>query len=310
MGAQVERRFASRHEEPPAMASTAAFRPTPLSGERGLSASEIRAHVRDYFTRLESELRGRGNRRSALSRGATAEDERISERTYRRIAGALVEHGLPYMSTYKPLPGGTETLDEAVASYLRNHPEALRLMEADVDGPVGIVPDLEGRSPEEVLARTPDANDIPAMATEDRLAKAVSGVDFLAREQRNTSLAWAGELFVLQYEMTRLRAEGADMYADYVEHSSAEEGTGSGYDIHSYDGDGFDRYIKVKTTRYRRETPLFVTANEIAMAAAHQQRYWLYRVFEWRQAPRIYCINGALHERFQLEPVAYRATPT
>jgi hypothetical protein len=281
--------------------------PIGATDETTRSDNEVRARVRSYFSMLEGELRGRNHRRSFARE--SGDDEGTTVTAYRQIAAVLVEQGLPFHRTYRPVPHFPSRMRDAVASYLRNHPELLRLMEADVDQPAGMVPDLGDRSLDEIASRAPEPGDIPEIGSGDASGPAISGIDFLAREQRNHSLAWAGELFVIQYEVARLREAGAGVYADAIEHVAAEQGAGGGFDIHSYDADGRDRYIKVKTTRYRRETPFFVTANEIAMAATHREHFWLYRVFDFREAPRLYGINGSLHDRFRLEPTAYRATP-
>lgn len=283
--------------------------PTGTTDTTARSDNEIRARVRAYFSMLEGELRGRNHRHRVFARENGSGDNGDTETAYRQIAAVLVEQGLPFHSAYRPVPHFPAPMRDAVASYLRNHPELLRLMEADVDEPTGMVPDLGERALDEIASRAPEPGDIPEIGTDEATGTAISGIDFLAREQRNHSLAWAGELFVIQYEIARLREAGAGVYADAIEHVSAEQGAGGGFDIHSYDADGRDRYIKVKTTRYRRETPFFVTANEIAMAATHREHFWLYRVFGFRELPRLYGINGSLHDRFRLEPTAYRATP-
>ena len=284
-------------------------RPTMSVGDSPRSDNQIRALVRAYFSMLEGELRGRSHRRRVFARDNGSGDKGGTETACRQIAAVLVEQGLPFLSAYRPVSYFPSRMREAVAFYLRNHPELLRLMEADVDNPSGIVPDLGARGLDEIASRAPEPGDIPEIGADSSAGTAISGIDFLAREQRNHSLAWAGELFVIQYEIERLREAGAAVYADAIEHVSAEQGAGGGFDIHSYDADGRDRYIKVKTTRYRRETPFFVSANEIAMAATHHEHFWLYRVFAFRDFPRLYAINGSLHERFRLEPTAYRATP-
>lgn len=290
------------------MASASDYFATPPAATDATAETEheIRAHVRSYFSMLEAELRGRHKRRGSFARSG---DNGNAERACRQVAAILIEEGLPYHSAYRPLARYPQRLRAAVESFLRNHPEMLRLMEADVDQAAGMVPDFGGRELDAIASRAPEPGDIPEIGAGGTPGNAISGIDFLAREQRNHSLAWSGELFVLQYELARLREAGAELYADAIEHVSAEQGAGDGYDIHSYDADGRDRYIKVKTTRYRRETPFFVTANEIAMAANHREHFWLYRVFDFRDVPRLYGINGSLHDRFRLEPIAYRATP-
>lgn len=279
------------------------------AGNSSRGDSAIRARVRAYFSMLEGELRGRNHRHRVFARNNANDDDGATETAYRQIAAVLVEQALPFHSAYRPLPQFPAHIRDAVASYIRNHPELLRLMESDVDKPAGMVPDLAGRELDEIGSRAPEPGDIPEIGADVATGTAISGIDFLAREQRNHSLAWAGELFVVQYEIARLRESGADVYADAIEHVSAEQGAGGGFDIHSYDADGRDRYIKVKTTRYRREAPFLITANEIAMAATHREHFWLYRVFGFREFPRLYGVNGSLHDRFRLEPTAYRATP-
>ncbi len=271
---------------------------------------ELRAHVRRYFSMLEGELRGRASRGGGFwgARDDAANAQR--EHTHRQIAAILVEEGLPFHSRYRPLLNYSQGLRGAVEAYLRNHPELFRLMEADVDQSSGPVPEVGRRGVDTIASRAPEPGEIPEIAADSSARANVSGTDFLAREQRNRALARSGERFVVEYEIQRLRDAGAPVHADAVEHVAAEQGGAGGYDIHSYDADGGDRYIKVKTTRYRRETPFFITAKEIAMAAIHRQHFWLYRVFECRDGlPRLYAMNGPLHERFRLQPIAYRAIP-
>ena len=283
--------------------------PDGTMNESTRSDHEIRARVRAYFSMLEGELRGRSHRHRFFARENGGDNDDGPGTAYRQIAAVLVEQGLPFHSAHRPVPHFPARLREAVAAYLRNHPELLRLMEADVDEPAGMVPDLGERGLDEIASRAPERGEIPEINAADAAGTAISGIDFLAREQRNHSLAWAGELFVIEYEIARLHEAGAGVYADAIEHVAAEQGAGGGFDIHSYDADGRDRYIKVKTTRYGRETPFFVTTNEIAMAATHREHFWLYRLFGFRESPRMYAINGSLHDRFRLEPTAYRATP-
>lgn len=264
--------------------------------------------MRRYFSMLEGELRGRcaSGRRFARPGG---QHDRQSERGYRQVAAVPVQEGLLFHNTYRPLASYPEGLRAAVAVYLANHPELLRPMEADVDAPAGMVPEIRDRGLDDIACRSPEPGEIPEVGTDGTARPPLSGNDFLAQEQRNPPLARAGELFVLQYEIRWLRDAGADACANAVEHVSAEQGTGGGCDIHSDDADGGNRYIKVKTTRFRRETPFFVNANEIATAALHREQFWLYRVFDLGAEARVYSVNGPLKERSRVQPVVYRATP-
>jgi len=54
---------------------------------------------------------------------------------------------------------------------------------------------------------------------------------------------------------------GNDKLAERIEHIALTEGDGIGYDIRSFERDGSDRFIEVKTTAYGKQTPFFVSRN-------------------------------------------------
>jgi hypothetical protein len=63
---------------------------------------------------------------------------------------------------------------------------------------------------------------------------------------------------VLKLEQYRLAA-GLDSLAAKVEHVSRTRGDGLGFDVLSFDEQGKERYIEVKTTAFAKETPFFVS---------------------------------------------------
>ena len=132
--------------------------------------------------------------------------------------------------------------------------------------------------------------------------------DYLQREAANRSLGLAGEALVLEYEARRLHALGARGLADRVEHVSQTRGDGLGHDILSFETDGRERFIEVKTTAYLAETPFFVSPNEAAFSDAHAEQFHLYRVFDFRQSPRMFVLPGAVGAHCRLDPVSFRAT--
>ena len=112
--------------------------------------------------------------------------------------------------------------------------------------------------------------------------------DYFAREAQNRSLGHAGEVFALAFERWRLVQLGVGQLADQVKHAALDEGDGLGYDIRSFDLDGQPRFIEVKTTAFGERTPFFVSANEARFARDHGDRFHLYRLFEFRTAPRLF----------------------
>ena len=271
----------------------------------------VRFAVREYFTMLQAELGGRrwwsGSRQNALFQRLAPEERERVDLKQRQISAILIGHGLPYLGRSRPLPEFEAELADAVAAYLYNHPRVLALMERDVFRAPDGVPEVT--DVEEVVASAPAGDELPHLESTLDRSRLLAGVDFLAREQRNHALATAGQRFVLAFEEARLRAHGRTAYADAVEHVKADDGDGPGYAIHSYGLDGSDRLIEVKTTRYGRETPFYVTAHEVAMSRRHGNRFWVYRVFAFREAPRLYMLHGALDRVVTLEPTEYRATP-
>src|SRR5262249_37869425 len=122
--------------------------------------------------------------------------------------------------------------------------------------------------------------------------------DFVAREALNRGLGLEGEKFVLNFETARLRAEGKARLADRIEHVSAERGDGAGFDIKSFEADGSDRLIEVKTTGYGKETPFYVTSREMDTSRRLENQYQLYRVYQFRpkMKPGLFALPGAIED--------------
>lgn len=95
--------------------------------------------------------------------------------------------------------------------------------------------------------------------------------------------------------------------AERVEHVSQTEGDGLGYDVKSFDVNGRERFIEVKTTAFGKETPFFVTQNELHFSRDASEQFMLCRLFEFRQTPRLFALRGALDQHCTLDPVSYRA---
>ena len=131
--------------------------------------------------------------------------------------------------------------------------------------------------------------------------------DYLAREAGNRSLGRAGELFVLELEARRLHAAGKKTLSERVEHVAVTRGDGLGFDVLSFEDDGRERLIEVKTTTFGGFTPFHVTRNELARSEVDSETYQLYRIFGFRAKPRIFNIVGATGARCELEAVSFLA---
>lgn len=132
--------------------------------------------------------------------------------------------------------------------------------------------------------------------------------DYIEREARNRSLGLAGELFVLDYESRRLHSLGKKKLSERVDHVSRTKGDGLGYDILSFDESGKESYIEVKTTSSSSLTPFFISANELRFSKQYDRQFRLARVFDFRDVPKMFFVDGSVDAAFILDPVSYRAT--
>lgn len=284
------------------------FRPTHV-----WSQEQRRAVVRDYFAALKIALRGTARPRAPAANGRSSgladfRDDEIHA-AYSQITGILIEHGLLFLNDSRPLVHYPVALAEEVRRFVRNHPDLLRLMGEHVDSPIQTAPTTGNRPLHALMSSPPTVEDMPGLCRPARGLPPMTGIDYLDREQHNPSLRLSGELFALAFERKRLHEAGLESHARLVEHVTAERGEGIGYDLHSYEEDGSDRYIKVKATRFRRETPFSVSAREIDVSSVVADRYHLYRVFDLVDRPRLYIVAGALQDHYELSPSTFRARP-
>lgn len=88
----------------------------------------------------------------------------------------------------------------------------------------------------------------------------------------------AGEDLVMEWEQEKLKRFGIKKKP---EHISRSRGDGFGYDILSYDRDGEQMFIEVKTTKSGPRTPFYITVNELVCSKKKPNNYYLYRLFNF-----------------------------
>ena len=108
--------------------------------------------------------------------------------------------------------------------------------------------------------------------------------DWSEIEKQNRVLGRAGEKLVLDYEKKCLCEAGRGDLADRVAHVSEVEGDGAGFDIHSFTTAGDSKFIEVKTTARPKETPFYMSSNEVAFAKAKQKQFYLYRLYDYSES--------------------------
>lgn len=135
-------------------------------------------------------------------------------------------------------------------------------------------------------------------------------INYLEREAKNQIIGNAREEFILNYERARLIYAGKENLSDKVEHVAHVAhriGPTAGFDIHSYDITGQDRFIEVKTTQLAKQTPFYITPNELSFSNCNSKNYYLYRVFHFGKNPNAFSLQGRLENHCQLTPTEYYA---
>ena len=275
---------------------------------RDWTRAEVEAAVADYLDMLAREIRGervnKARHNRELQDQLDGRSRSAVEFKHRNISAVLIAEGFPYIDGYKPLGNLQAELRTVVRGRTR---EIADLIRADVEEPQ--VPVVVG----DVLGIEVDPPDPSEREIGERrsdyltLGTAAGPIDYLLREARNRSLGDAGEALVMDYERVRLERAGKEHLARNVEQVSKTQGDHMGFDIHSYEATGRDRYIEVKTTRYGRHTPFYISDGELRFSEEHAESYQLYRLFGFRKRPLLFTLPGDVSEHVQLHPVNYRA---
>lgn len=132
-------------------------------------------------------------------------------------------------------------------------------------------------------------------------------VDFDEVNKRNKDIGEEGELFVLKHEIEYL----GEALGSKVRHVAKDDGDGAGYDILSYDKSGQVRFLEVKTTTSRLETPFYLTENERLFLEMYGDEAEIVRVYNFdmqEKSGQIYRISGnEFLEKIKLQAIGYKA---
>ena len=161
--------------------------------------------------------------------------------------------------------------------------------------------DMTGRYAEQMktksLTTKVDVVSVEDLKPTDHTSPAAAGAstpsktDYVLRQKENSRLGAAGEQWVFAYEKKRLSAAGRKDLAKQVEWV-AQKDDSKGYDILSFDEEGNELFIEVKTTNGGVKTPFYLSALEMAVSSNNSSKYRLYRVYDFLQAPKLLVIVG------------------
>jgi len=276
------------------------------------SHEEAEATISDYFDMLSKELRGEPFNKTDHSRNL---QKLLNNRTkgaiefkYQNISAVLIELGYPYVDGYKPLVNYQGLLRDIIEERLTGAVSLHRAAAAAVETEITQAPHIDDVL--SILVKPPKQEPERRVLNDkqSQIRKPVRR-NYLEIESRNCSLGQAGEKLVIEFEQQRLWRAGKKNLSNRVEHVANTEGDHLGFDISSFEVDGRDRLIEVKTTRFGAMTPFFASRNEVGVSEARNDHYQLYRLYNFTRQPKMFTLAGSLRESCKLEPIQFSALP-
>jgi hypothetical protein len=205
--------------------------------------------------------------------------------------------GLPRIQGYLPATNYQKAITAAIDRYVSKNPAVLhpeKLFSGFADRPGLFV-----EPPPMLFPLTPQREDI------ERLVRKFNPVE---RDFRNRKLGRDGEEMVFQFEREKLRQLDRSDLARKVRWVSEDDGDGAGYDILSFDEEGKERLLEVKTTVGSEITPFYITRNELSLSSERPDAFRLCRVFEFSKQPRMFELLPPLDKLVHLSPLSYEAS--
>jgi len=274
------------------------------------SRLEVEACVADYLQMLTLELNGQRYSKAAhakaLMQKLDGRSHQSIEFKHCNISAVMLELGYPCIIGYKRRSNFQMMLLDVVETQVATNGPLQEAAQAAVLRPAT---EAAMAAPASLWVPPPASKGIRETPPDYRPRFSAARRDYLAQEARNRSLGRAGELLVADLEARRLHAAGLKNLGDRVEHVAATQGDGPGYDVLSFENDGRERLIEVKTTAFGKLTPFFVSRNELSRSERDAACYQLYRVFEFRQRPRLFALAGSISAHCRLDAVSYLAHP-
>ena len=261
---------------------------------------ELDAIIADYFTMLAADLSGQPylkSRHSAALMAQIGRTHRSVEFKHQNISAVLDELGMPWIPGYRPKRNYQNAIFDAIDRYLTKHPAILE----PTANRLPVAP-----SPAEIFVTPPILRAANELIPE-RLRRLVKKFDPVERDHRNRSLGKAGEAFVVDLERRQLNEADRPDLARKVRWIAAEDGDGAGYDVLSFNRQGHEQLIEVKTTNGSARTPFFLSRNECGLAAERPADWRIYRVHLFARSPRIFTVAPPLDKTVRLTPETWRA---
>jgi len=211
-----------------------------------------------------------------------------------------------YIRGYKPLSNyQRDLLHREVAGAIERDSSLSELMTQQVLKPEPVPSDF---------AWSLEEGNVPAIEIDETVwthPRSARQLDFVQLEATNRELGLAGEMAVVDWEKSRLAQEGRPDLSAAVEHVSVTRGDGLGFDVLSFDHEGNERLIEVKTTRRDAQWPFYVSRNEVDVSKTEADRFRLFRLHDFQRDQKscFYVLPGALDTSCHLDASQFSAMP-
>lgn len=250
--------------------------------------------VADYFNLLKKELEGqkynKSDHRNALIPNLYGRTQWAVKWKHQNISAILHNViALPYIKGYTPAPNFQTPLLRAVESYLKKNKKIHSIIKKKLQEVV-VSPEKVDFS--KVISDAPKFT-MPGISENQPTRKMmIRKIDYAKREAENRSLGLRGEEWAIEAEKSRLSKIGKINLASKIKHVSQDEGDGAGFDILSSSEKGTEIFIEVKTTKYGKDLPFYMSVSEKEFLEKNVNRYWLYRVFDFGKSPKLFMLSG------------------
>ncbi len=228
------------------------------------------------------------------------------ELKHQNISAVLIELGYPYIDGYKPRKNYQKMLYDMIVDYINDNRDIANRLSKYAEDPV----DDEVYDGDNIQYKVdpPELTDDIMDKENDKKKFTGRKANYIKKEYENSRLGKAGEKFILEIEKNKLKNADRNDLAEKVEWTSDVKGDGTGYDILSYDTNGNEIYIEVKTTKLGKYSKFYISSNEIEFSKLNPENYYLYRVFNFRKDKKYYILEGSLSkERLHINPILYEA---
>lgn len=268
------------------------------------TAEQVAIVVANYFLMLERERAGDKINKADLYRRIAPEvgrSEKSIEWKLRNVSAVLDELGIAWISGLLPAHNYQDALVEAVEAQLGLHPKVLT-------DPVSIQPGFTSAGGP-VLVQPPAFLNSDLQERHPALWRLVGKYDPAARDELNRSLGRAGEEMVFRFEFDRLCRAGRRDLAKEMDWPADRSEDHRGYDIRSFESDGEESLLEIKTTNGHARTRFWLSRTQYEVAAQNPSTYRIRRVFHFQNGAEMFDIRPPLDGGLWLIPDKYVAVP-